>query len=309
MTFNSAIHPGPDPLPFTSFTFQVQDDGGAAGGGSDLDPTAKTLSIFIYNGPSPPAGTDKAIATLEDQSYTFASADFGFTDPDDFFVNNFVAVKITALPTAGELTDDGIAVATGQLIPIQDIDAHKLRFAPDRDANGAPYATFTFQVQDDGSTAGGSSNLDPTPNAITLSVTPVNDPPSFAKGQDQNVRDESGPQSIAGWAALVSAGPTDESAQPLHFVIQTNTNAGLFAAGPTIDAAGKLTFTPTPNLSGTALISVVLVDEGEPPMAASIPARRKHLPSTSPSRMSGTTRRRDWMSRSTATSSRAMPWR
>ena len=39
--------------------------------------------------------------------------------------------------------------------------------------NGAAYAKFTFQVQDNGDTAGGGSNLDPTPNTITIGVTPV----------------------------------------------------------------------------------------------------------------------------------------
>ena len=33
-----------------------------------------------------------------------------------------------------------------------DIDAGKLKFAPVPGANGSPYATFTFRVQDNGGT-------------------------------------------------------------------------------------------------------------------------------------------------------------
>ena len=54
-------------------------------------------------------------------------------------------------------------------------------------ANGAGYASFTFQVQDDGGTAAGGVDLDPTPNtlSLTINVTSVNDAPS---GQNRTSR-------------------------------------------------------------------------------------------------------------------------
>ena len=51
---------------------------------------------------------------------------------------------------------------------------------PDANENGAPYATFTFQVRDDGGTANSGVDLDPTPNTMTVNVTSVNDAPSGA---------------------------------------------------------------------------------------------------------------------------------
>src|SRR4029079_6841147 len=45
-------------------------------------------------------------------------------------------------------------------------------------ANGAALASFTFQVQDDGGTLNGGVYLDPSPDTLTINVTPVNDPPS-----------------------------------------------------------------------------------------------------------------------------------
>ena len=44
---------------------------------------------------------------------------------------------------------------------VADISAGKLKFTPAANANGAGYASFTFQVQDDGGTANGG--VDPTP--------------------------------------------------------------------------------------------------------------------------------------------------
>ena len=77
--------------------------------------------------------------------------------------NTLLAVKITTLPTAGKLTDNGVAVTAGQLVSASDISSGLLKFSPAAGANGAPYAKFTFQVEDNGGTANGGVNLDPSP--------------------------------------------------------------------------------------------------------------------------------------------------
>ena len=98
----------------------------------------------------------------------FASADFGFSDTADSPANALSAVKITTLPAAGSLTDNGVAVTAGQFISAADIAGGKLMFTPAANANGAGYASFTFQVQDDGGTANGGVDLDQSANTITL---------------------------------------------------------------------------------------------------------------------------------------------
>jgi hypothetical protein len=60
----------------------------------------------------------------------------------------------------------------------------------------------------------------------------------------------------------LSPGLPGEAGQRLHFVIQANTNSSLFVAGPEVDAAGNLTFTPAPNVRGTADIKIALADDG-----------------------------------------------
>jgi hypothetical protein len=57
-------------------------------------------------------------------------------------------------------------------------------------------------------------------------------------------------------------GPPDESGQNVHFVVLGNTNPGIFAEQPSVDASGKLMFTPLPNASGTANVTIVLQDDG-----------------------------------------------
>jgi len=69
------------------------------------------------------------------------------------------------------------------------------------------------------------------------------------------------PQSIAGWATAISPGPVNESAQVVNFLVSTD-NSLLFSAAPSISAAGTLTFTPAPNASGKALVTVQAQDNG-----------------------------------------------
>ena len=127
-----------------------------------------------------PAGADKAVTILEDGSYTFGTSDFGFTDPNDSPANALLAVKIASVPAAGSLALNGVTVTAGQSVSATDITAGKLVFTPAANANGTNYASFTFQVQDDGGVANGGVDLDQTPNAITVNVTSVNDAPAGA---------------------------------------------------------------------------------------------------------------------------------
>jgi hypothetical protein len=119
---------------------------------------------------------------LEDHTFVFSAADFGFTDADG---NALAAVEITTVPGAGSLTDNGAAVIAGQFIPIADILAGKLTFAPAHDAHGAAFASFTFDVQDDGGNVNGGVDLDPTANRITIDVTEVRDFIYGSSGRDR----------------------------------------------------------------------------------------------------------------------------
>ncbi|MER9426911.1 Ig-like domain-containing protein, partial [Mesorhizobium sp. M0317] len=166
---------------YANFTFQVQDDGTTANGGVDLDQSPNTMTLDVTSVNDAPAGTSNTVTVNEDGAHTFTAADFGFSDPTDAAsaagADALLAVEITTLPGAGSLTNDGIPVTAGQFVSVADINAGKLVFTPAADANGTGYANFTFQVQDDGTTANGGVDLDQSPNTFTINVTSVNDAP------------------------------------------------------------------------------------------------------------------------------------
>ncbi|MEB3310572.1 MAG: bluetail domain-containing putative surface protein, partial [Snowella sp.] len=157
----------------------LRDSGGTANGGDDTGNPNLVSTITVIPVNDAPSGTNNTKTILEDSSYTFSASDFGFTDPLDG--NNLNSVRVSTIPTLGSLTLNGIAVTAGTLISKADIDSGNLRFTPiandNRISTTVPYASFTFQVQDDGGTANGGINLDPTPNTFNLFVTPVNDAP------------------------------------------------------------------------------------------------------------------------------------
>jgi VCBS repeat-containing protein len=249
-------------------TITVHDDGGTFSGGVDNFSQPFTVKITPVN--DAPSGTDNTITTLEDSPVTLAVSAFGFSDPDDVPANDdtpadlFAAVKITSLPTAGTLKLDGVAVQAGQLVTVNDINANKLAFYPAANGNGTGYATFAFQVQDNGGTEHGGIDLEPPEQAhtITLNVTAVNDPPSFTKGPDKIVHEGAGAQTFANWATNISAGPPNETGQTLTFQVVGNTNTALFSIQPQVSSTGTLTFTPASNTTGSATITINLHDNG-----------------------------------------------
>src|SRR5207237_3613222 len=67
----------------SQFTFQVQDDGGNSLPNFDTDPTPNTITVNVTAVNDPPTGANGPINALEDHDYTFATTDFGFSDPLD----------------------------------------------------------------------------------------------------------------------------------------------------------------------------------------------------------------------------------
>lgn len=133
-----------------------------------------------------------------------------------------------------------------------------LTYTPAANANGT--ATVTVTLKDNGGTANGGVDTS-APQTFTITLTAVNDAPSFTKGADQTVNEDAGAQTV-NWATAISAGPANELGQTLTFQVTDNTNLALFSAGPAIDASGRLTYTPAADASGTATITINLKDSG-----------------------------------------------
>ncbi len=170
---------------YASFTFQVQNNGGTLAGGVDTDPTANTMTINVTYVNQPPAGANNTVTTSENSHYVFSTSDFGFTDPN-IPANSFQAVEITTPPTAGTLTDNAggslMTVTAGTFVPVSDITGGDLVFTPASNAGGSPYASFTFQVQNNGGTANGGVDTDPNPKTMTINVVTPTMAPSGTNG-------------------------------------------------------------------------------------------------------------------------------
>ncbi len=126
------------------------------------------------------------------------------------------------------------------------------RVTPIADWTGTTSFTFT--------TSNGAATS--VPATVTITVTPVNDRPSFRVTGNQTVDADGQPRSIPAWAtAIVPGGGPDEAQQAISFTV-TTTRPDLYLVAPAVDAHGTLTFTPAVRSVGTATISVVAIDDG-----------------------------------------------
>src|SRR5262249_41216581 len=124
----------------------------------------------------PPSGADKSVSLFRGvTTYVFTAADFGFSDPSDSPANSMLGVVVVTLPlssasaNSGALLLNGASVQTGELISAANLLAGQLTYAVQGTISG-PAGSFTFQVKDDGGTANGGSDLDPTPDAVAFNV-------------------------------------------------------------------------------------------------------------------------------------------
>jgi YVTN family beta-propeller protein len=230
-----------------TITVRAQDTGGVANGGVDTSaPQSFTITVASVNSaPSFTKGPD--VTVVEDagpQTVAAWATNISPGGADEaaqtitFLVQNSNAALFSTQPAIapnGTLTFTSVPNANGQ-------------------------ALVTVRAQDSGGTANGGVDTS-APQAFTIIVSAVNDAPSFAKGPDVNVVEDAGPQSIAAWATVILAGPPDEAAQTVSFLIQ-NSNPALFSAQPAIASDGRLTFTAGPGANGQATITVRAQDTG-----------------------------------------------
>ena len=139
--------------------------------------TTQDVTVTVNAVNDAPAGADRTITAPEDGVYAFASSDFAFTDASDTPANALKSVVIASLPGVGSLQYNGKAVTGGQEVTAADLAAGKLTFTPVANAAGTGYASFTFQVRDDGGTANGGVDLDGSANKLTIDVIDGNDAP------------------------------------------------------------------------------------------------------------------------------------
>jgi len=241
--------PAPDAFGATTVTVQLHDNGGTADGGQDTS-AAQTFTITVNAVNDAPSFTKGADQTVNE--------DAGAQSVSNWATN---ILRGGGTAEAGQTLNFVVTNDNNSLFSSQPAisDTGTLIYTPAPDAFGV--TTVTVQLHDNGGTANGGQDTSAA-QTFTITINAVNDPPSFTKGPDQSVPKDSGAQVVANWATNISPGPANESAQTLTFVVQNNSNPGLFSAGPSISSTGTLTYTPAANGSGTATITIALMDNG-----------------------------------------------
>jgi hypothetical protein len=133
-----------------------------------------------------------------------------------------------------------------------------LMMDPTKDAYG------TTQVRVRAKDNGGSANSETDISAeqiFNLTLRPVNDAPSFVKGADITVGENSAAFIQDDWAQEISPGPTNEAGQTVSFDVSGFKNS-FFLIPPAINSTGQLTFTLAPNVYGETRVKVQAVDNG-----------------------------------------------
>ena len=182
----------------------------------------------------PVAVDDSSYSTNEDTALTVAAPGVLGND-SDADGDPLTALKLTE-PSHGTVTLNSNGSFT---------------YTPAANYNGSD--SFTYKAND--------GRDDSNTVTVTINVRPVNDAPSFTKGTDQTVAEDTGAQSVSGWATSISAGLSDESTQTVDFIVSNDKNS-LFAVQPAISPTGTLTYTPAANANGSAIVTVRIHDNG-----------------------------------------------
>ncbi len=233
------------PGPGHSYGITVQSTAGALS-------TTQNFSIAVGNVNEAPAGTDKTVTMLEGDSYTFTVADFGFSDPSDSVnPNSLLAVKMTTVPGAGTgtFTNNGVTVNANDFVSATDIAAGHLVFTPTAHSNGAPEASFTFQVQDNGGTANGGVDLDQSPNTVTINVNAVNDAPVNSVPGPQSVNEDATLTFSTGNGNAITISDIDVGSG--NETVTLSVTSGVLALGSTAGLASFTNNAASITLTGT----------------------------------------------------------
>ncbi len=204
-----------------SFQYRVSD-------GVNTDIATITVSISAVNDdPVITQGDSATITCYEDGNAE--SVALSATDPEDDSLEWTVGTPA--------------AYGTGSV----DLITGYASYTPtEKDYNGQD--SFTVSVSDG---KGGSDTI-----TVAVTITPVNDPPTFTAGNSVTVDEDSDPLPIDDWILAMSPGPSNESGQTVSFNVTYNSNTALFSTQPAVDENGTLSFVLAANANGQADITL-----------------------------------------------------
>ena len=201
---------------------------------SDTD----TVAITVLAVNDPPTGADSRLVLDAGASLALTRADFGFSDAAGES-NRFSSVLLQ-LPSQGTLRLAGLALGAATEVTVVQLDAGQLTYLPAAGAGSGPHATLAFQVRDDGGTASGGVDLDPTPATLSLAI--VNHAPVFTSPGPSPALTLTQPEGRTPVATLRATDP--DAGAILTYSIVGGADAALFSIHP---SSGELRFTTAPD--------------------------------------------------------------
>ena len=131
-------------------------------------------------------------------------------------------------------------------------------YTPADDADGT--ATIGVRIEDNGGTASGGDNTTTARRSPSRSPR-VNDPPSFTKGADVSVDEDSGARRSRAGRRTSARAPQRGLRMSVTFTVVAD-NLSLFAAGPAVQRVGHADLQPAANANGSTDVDVTLSDNG-----------------------------------------------
>jgi parallel beta-helix repeat protein len=214
-----------------SFVVQVSD----GNGGVDTIIINVTVS-GVNQAPVITEGTTASLTTLEDTAGTLT---LNATDPDP---DDTLTWSITT--PAGNGTAAVSAAPTG--------NSQVITYTPNADINGSD--SFVVQVSD------GNGGVDTL--TVNVTITAVNDAPSFTATNPPAVEQDAGAQTVVNFAAFAPGGGPDEVTQTATYTVSAVSNAALFSAAPAVAQNGTLSYTPADGENGTSTFQLTVQDSG-----------------------------------------------
>jgi VCBS repeat-containing protein len=207
-------------------TYQIQVSDGTT------TTATQPLSFVITGTNDAPTSSNDSVTTNEDTTVILALSDFGtYADLES---TPIASVRITTLEANGSLEFDTTgagawaAVTLNQDISAAHISAGRLRFVPDANENGSPYATVGFQVSD-------GTALSAAAYTLTVNVTAVNDPSTdlvFTGNSSLNAGLSGGFTTITGSTLLFTVSTVDpDNTTPFTYSFNGNSSHAVTVGG------------------------------------------------------------------------------
>jgi len=143
--------------------------------------TSDTFVLTVNSVNDAPTGASATRTVGNGAAYTFSAADFPITDVSDSPANTLAGIAINTLPNAaqGTLRLAGAAVTAGQFVTLAQLPT--LTFNSVAGVLGNNLGSFTFQARDNGGTANGGVDTDPTSRTFDFNL--INFVPSTISGK------------------------------------------------------------------------------------------------------------------------------